>query len=311
MKSGFIGIIGRPNVGKSTLLNRILGEKIAITTDKPQTTRNSIRGIYTRIDEESDPVETYLNPESKSGVQMVFIDTPGIHKARNKLGNAINEMAINTFKGVDIILFLVDGTEKKGKGDEFVLGMIKDLSTPKILLINKIDKMMPDDYLKLYNSYDETRVFDYIYGISALNGDNVLVLMDCLENYLKDGPMYFPEDMVTDHPERFIVSEIIREKLLMYLDEEIPHGVAVEIESYKEEPNITEIGAVIYCEKKSHKGIIIGKQGKKLKGVGKSARLEIETLLGTKVYIELWVKVKENWRDNNMAVANFGYKADK
>ncbi|HKK95854.1 MAG TPA: GTPase Era [Anaerovoracaceae bacterium] len=311
MKSGFIGIIGRPNVGKSTLLNRILGEKIAITTDKPQTTRNSIRGIYTRIDEESDPVETYLNPESKSGVQMVFIDTPGIHKARNKLGNAINEMAINTFKGVDIILFLVDGTEKKGKGDEFVLGMIKDLSTPKILLINKIDKMMPDDYLKLYNSYDETRVFDYIYGISALNGDNVLVLMDCLEKYLKDGPMYFPEDMVTDHPERFIVSEIIREKLLMYLDEEIPHGVAVEIESYKEEPNITEIGAVIYCEKKSHKGIIIGKQGKKLKGVGKSARLEIETLLGTKVYIELWVKVKENWRDNNMAVANFGYKADK
>ena len=311
MKSGFIGIIGRPNVGKSTLLNRILGEKIAITTDKPQTTRNSIRGIYTRLEGDGDPVEAYLNPSSKKGVQMVFIDTPGIHKAKNKLGSAINEMAINTFKGVDLILLLVDGTEKKGKGDEFVLNMIKDLKTPKILIINKIDKMMPDDYLALYNAYSETDVFDDIYGTSALNGDNVTKLINRIEDFLKDGPMYFPEDMVTDHPERFIVSEIIREKLLMYLDEEIPHGIAVEIESYKEGPNITEIGAVIYCEKKSHKGIIIGKQGKKLKGVGKSARLEIETLIGTKVFLELWVKVKENWRDSDMAVSNFGYRADK
>ncbi|SCJ92146.1 Bex protein [uncultured Eubacterium sp.] len=298
MKSGFIGIIGRPNVGKSTLLNSILGEKIAITTDKPQTTRNSIRGIYTRFDQDGDA----------DGVQMVFIDTPGIHKARNKLGAAMTDMALSTFKEVDVILFLVDGSIKKGPGDKYIVDLIKDLDTPKILVINKIDTMGPEEYKEIFDEYHELGVFDGIFGTSALEGKNVPALLDKIEEYMEEGPMFFPEDMVTDHPERFIVSEIIREKVLNYLEEEVPHGVAIEIESYKEEPNITRIGAVIYCEKKSHKGIIIGKQGKKLKGIGKAARLEIEALLGTKVYIELWVKVKENWRDSDFALSNFGYK---
>lgn len=296
MKSGFIGIIGRPNVGKSTLLNSILGEKIAITTDKPQTTRNSIRGIYTKFDEDG------------GGTQMVFIDTPGIHKARNKLGAAMTDMAINTFKEVDMILFLVDDKITKGPGDRYIMEMIKDLDTPKILIINKIDKMSPEDYKETFEAYDELNVFDAIFGTSAIEGKNVPALLEKIETYLEEGPMFFPEDMVTDHPERFIVSEIIREKVLTYLEEEVPHGVAIELETYKEEPNITRIGAVIYCEKKSHKGIIIGKQGKKLKGIGKSARLEMEALLGTKVYLELWVKVKENWRDSDFALSNFGYK---
>ena len=298
MKSGFIGIIGRPNVGKSTLLNSILGEKIAITTDKPQTTRNSIRGIYTRFDDGGEA----------DGVQMVFIDTPGIHKARNKLGAAMTDMAVNTFKEVDVILFLVDGSIKKGPGDKYIVDLIKDLDTPKILVINKIDTMGPEEYKEIFDEYDALDVFDGIFGTSALEGKNVPDLLNKIEEYMEEGPMFFPEDMVTDHPERFIVSEIIREKVLNYLEEEVPHGVAIEIESYKEEPKITRIGAVIYCEKKSHKGIIIGKQGKKLKGIGKAARLEIEALLGTKVYMELWVKVKENWRDSDFALSNFGYK---
>ena len=297
MKTGFIGIIGRPNVGKSTLLNSILGEKIAITTDKPQTTRNSIRGIYTRFGDDME-----------SGCQMVFIDTPGIHKAKNKLGAAMTDMAVSTFKETDVVLFLVDGSINKGPGDRYIMEMIKDLDTPKILVINKIDKMSPEEYAGIYNEYDELGVFDGIFGTSALEGTNVQDLLDKIETYLEEGPMYFPEDMVTDHPERFIVSEIIREKILNYLEEEVPHGVAVEIETYEEKPTITNIGAVIYCEKKSHKGIIIGKQGKKLKGIGKSARMEIEALLGTKVYLELWVKVKENWRDSDFALSNFGYK---
>ena len=296
MKSGFIGIIGRPNVGKSTLLNAILGEKIAITTDKPQTTRNSIRGIYTRFDEDG------------GGCQMVFIDTPGIHKARNKLGAAMTDMAINTFKETDVILFLVDGSINKGPGDRYIMEMIKDLDTPKILVINKIDTMSPEEYKQIFDEYDELGVFDGIFGTSALEGINVGDLLAKIETYLEEGPMFFPEDMVTDHPERFIVSEIIREKVLNYLQDEVPHGVAIEIESYKEEPNITRIGAVIYCERKSHKGIIIGKQGRKLKGVGKAAREEIEALLGTKVFLELWVKIKENWRDSDFALSNFGYK---
>ncbi len=300
MKSGFIGIIGRPNVGKSTLLNSILGEKVAITTDKPQTTRNSIRGIYTRFDDET--------VAGSGGVQMVFIDTPGIHKARNKLGEAMTEMAVNTYKEVDVVLFLVDGSMKKGPGDKYILEMIRDLDTPKILVINKIDTMEPEDYKEIFEEYEDTGVFDAIFGTSALSGKNVPQLLAKIETYLQEGPMFFPEDMVTDHPERFIVSEIIREKVLNYLEEEVPHGVAIEIESYKEEPNITRIGAVIYCERKSHKGIIIGKQGKKLKGIGKSARLEMEALLGTKVFLQLWVKVKENWRDSDFALSNFGYK---
>lgn len=297
MKTGFIGIIGRPNVGKSTLLNAILGEKIAITTDKPQTTRNTIRGIYTR--EETDTDE---------GCQMIFLDTPGIHKPRTKLGNYMTDTAVTTFKEVEVILFLVDGKISKGPGDKYILNMIKDIDTPKVLVINKIDKMDPAEFREIYDEYEAMGIFDGIFGTSALEGKNVPQLLEKIESFLEDGPQYFPSDMVTDHPERFIVSEIVREKVLMYLEDEVPHGVAIEIESYSEEPNITKIGAVIYCERKSHKGIIIGRQGKKLKGIGKSARMEIEALLGTKVYLELWVKVKENWRDSDFALSNFGYK---
>lgn len=304
MKSGFVGIIGRPNVGKSTLLNNVLGEKIAITTDKAQTTRNVIRGIYTRNPNEED-----------EGLQIVFIDTPGIHKAKNKLGSFMTKSAINTFKEVDVVLFLVDGSPDKGKGDLYILEMLKDLETPKFLLINKIDEMDPEEFKSTFDTYEEMEVFDEIMGISALKGTHVDELLKAIEDRLEEGPMYFPSDMITDHPERFIVSEIIREKLLMYLQEEVPHGVAVEIENFKETKSqkgdeLTEISAVIYCERKTHKGIIIGKEGKKLKGIGKSSRLEIEALLGTKVFLELFVKVKENWRDSDIAIKNFGYRDD-
>lgn len=299
MKTGFIGIVGRPNVGKSTLLNSILGEKIAITTDKPQTTRNTIRGIYTRTEKKAE--------DFGQGVQMVFIDTPGIHKPHSKLGSFMTDSAINTFKEVDVVLFLVDSDMGKGPGDKYILDMLKAIKTPKILVINKIDTMEPEYFRRIYDEYSEIGVFDDIFGTSALENLNVDKLLVRIEDFLQEGPMFFPEDMVTDHPERFIVSEIIREKLLMYLNDEVPHGVAVEIESYKEEPDVTRIGAVIYCERKSHKGIIIGKQGKKLKGVGKAARIEIEALLGAKVFLELWVKVKENWRDSELALSNFGY----
>ncbi len=295
MKSGFIGIIGRPNVGKSTLLNAILGEKIAITTDKPQTTRNSIRGIYTKLNGREDDC------------QMIFIDTPGIHKPRTKLGGYMTEMAINTFKEVEVVVFIVDDELSAGPGDKFIVDMLKEIDTPVFLVINKIDKLEPEKYKRIYEEYQAMDLFADIIGVSALSGKNVEVLLEKIEKHMKEGPMYFPEDMVTDHPERFIVSEIIREKVLLYLEDEVPHGVAIELESYKEEPNITRIGAVIYCEKKSHKGIIIGKEGKKLKGIGKSARIEIEGLLGTKVFLELWVKVKENWRDSDFALNSFGY----
>lgn len=294
MRTGFVGIVGRPNVGKSTLMNAILGEKVAITADKPQTTRNTIRGIYTSMEGE--------------GVQMVFIDTPGIHKPHSKLGSYMTDSAVNTLKEVDVVLFLSDSDIDKGPGDKYIINMLKDIKTPKIAVINKIDKMSPEEFKKIYDSYETMKIFDGVYGTSALEGKNVENLIQGIEGYLEEGPMYFPEDMVTDHPERFIVSEIIREKILMYLDDEVPHGVAVEIESFKEEKNLTRIGAVIYCERKSHKGIIIGREGKKLKGIGKSARIEIEALLGCKVFLELWVKVKENWRDSDIALSNFGYK---
>lgn len=297
MRSGFIGIIGRPNVGKSTLLNAILGEKIAITSSKPQTTLNRITGIYTD-----------LEADNGEGLQMIFLDTPGIHKPHNKLGSAINETAVNTFKGVDVILLLIDGTKEFGIGDQKLLDMLKNEETPKILAINKMDLMGPEQYLALYNKYESMEMFDDIYGVSALNGENVQMLIDRLAEYMQDGPMYYPEDMATDHPERFIVSEIIREKLLNYLSDEVPHGVAVEIESFEEGDRVTEISAVIYCERKSHKAIIIGKGGAKLKGVGKAARVEIEDLLGTKVFLSLWVKVKENWRDSERTIRSWGYK---
>ncbi len=297
MKSGFVGIIGRPNVGKSTFMNSVLGEKIAITSSKPQTTLNRITGIYT------DP-----EYDNGGGLQMVFLDTPGIHKPHNKLGAAINETAVNTLGGVDVILLMIDGTREFGRGDGSILELLKAVDTPKILAINKMDLMGPEDYLALYNRYNDTGLFDDIYGVSALRGDNTEMLRDRLAGYMPEGPMYYPEDIATNHPERFIVSEIIREKLMNYLEDEVPHGIFVEIESFEEDEHLTRIGAVIYCEKRSHKSIIIGKGGSKLKGVGKAARRDIEELLGCKVFLSLWVKVKENWRDSERTIRNWGYK---
>lgn len=297
MKSGFIGILGRPNAGKSTLLNNVLGEKIAITSDKPQTTRNRITGIYTDLEHDGG-----------DGIQMIFLDTPGIHKPKDKLGTAINETALNTAGGVDVVLLIVDGSKKFGKGDQYILDMLAESESKRVLAINKMDLVSPDAYLELYSRYDESGLFDEIFGISALQGTNIEHLMKCLSGYMYDGPMYYPDDMATDHPERFIVSEIIREKLLRYLDREVPHGIFVEIESYEEKPDIIEIRAVICCERTSHKSIIIGKGGRKLKGVGKSAREEIELLLGTKVFLSLWVKVKEHWRNSDRVIKNLGYK---
>ena len=298
MKTGFVAIIGRPNVGKSTLLNAILGEKIAITTDKPQTTRNTIRGIYTH----------YADDQLDEDLQMIFIDTPGIHRPRTKLGEYMTDVAVGTFKEVDAIIFIVDDKLSSGPGDKYITEMLDDVTTPKILVINKIDTMGPEEYAEIYKEYDELGIFEEIIGTSAREGKNIEHVIKEVAEFMEEGPMFFPDDMITEHPERFIVSEIIREKILMYLQDEVPHGVAVEIERYKEETNITRINAVIYCERKSHKGMIIGKGGRKLKGIGKSAREEIEALLGTKVYLELWVKVKENWRDSDIALSNFGYK---
>ena len=300
MRSGFIAIAGRPNVGKSTLMNQMLGEKIAITSSKPQTTLNRIKGIYTD-----------LEYEGGEGLQMVFLDTPGIHKPHNKLGSAINETAVNTLSGVNVILLIIDGTQDFGKGDEAVIRLLENTEAPKILAINKSDLIGPEKYLELYKRYEDTGLFDDIYGVSALKGDNVDMLRERLSGYMKEGPMYYPEDIATDDPVRFIVSEIIREKLMNYLEDEVPHGVFVEIESFREPERpgaATEISAVIYCEKKSHKGIIIGKGGAKLKGVGKAARLEIEELLGCKVFLSLFVKVKEGWRDSERTIKNWGYK---
>ena len=282
---------GRPNVGKSTLLNGILGEKIAIATSKPQTTRNTIRGIYTTGD-----------------CQMVFIDTPGIHKPKTKLGNFMTDSALNTFKEVDLVLFLVDDSLSQGPGDKYIVEMLKNINTPKFLVINKMDKINPEDYEKIYNEYEQTGIFDEIFPVSALEQKNIDILLESIEKFMPEGPQYFPSDMITDHPERFIVSEILREKVLMFLEDEVPHGVAIEIESFQEEERVTRISAVVYCEKKSHKGIIIGQGGRKLKGIGKSAREEIEALLGNKVFLQLWVKVKENWRNSDFALSNFGYK---
>ncbi len=295
MKSGFAGIVGRPNVGKSTLMNAMVGEKVAITSSKAQTTRNAIRGIYN--DDE---------------YQIVFIDTPGIHKPKNKLGTYLTNTAIATFNEVDVILFLVDGSMSAGKGDKYIADLLKKVEgTPKILIINKMDLMGPEEFKKIYEEYDALGIFEDIIGVSALKDQNTDICVDKIKKFIGEGPAYFPRDMFTDNPMRFLVSEIIREKTLMYLNDEVPHGIAVEIERYTEEKTHTDIYATIYCEKASHKGIIIGAKGKKLKGIGKAARLEIEPLIGSKVYLELWVKVKENWRENEFAISNFGYSTDK
>ncbi|AOY77550.1 GTPase Era [Clostridium formicaceticum] len=292
-KSGFVTIIGRPNVGKSTLMNQVIGEKIAIMSDKPQTTRNKIQSVYTEND-----------------FQIVFIDTPGIHKPKHKLGEYMVRAAKETLGEVDAILFVVDDSPTIGPGDAFIMEVLKDINTPVILVINKIDKMDQDKFNALYALYKEKEMFSDIVGISALEGANLQVLIDKVVDFLPTGPQYFPGDMITDQPERLIVAEIIREKILHYTHEEVPHGVAVETSMMKkrEGKNIVDIHATIYCEKKSHKGIIIGKQGRKLKGIGKSAREDMEKLLGSKVYLELWVKVKEDWRNSQNTLRTLGYE---
>ncbi len=291
-KSGFVTIIGRPNVGKSTLINNIVGEKILIISNKPQTTRNKIQTVYNGED-----------------TQIVFLDTPGIHKPKNRLGEHMVRAAKDTLNEVDVILFLVDDSTTIGPGDKYILELLRDVKTSVILGINKIDIMEPSAFKSIYDTYSEYDVFDDIIGLSAINGKNIEKLIEKISDKLPEGPQYFPTDMITDQPERFIVSEIIREKLLHYLHEEIPHGVAVVVNLMRkrEGKDIIDVDVTIYCERKSHKAIIIGKNGKKIKGVGKSSREEIERLLGSKVYMEIWVKVKKDWRDKENMLRNFGY----
>lgn len=276
-KSGFVSIVGRPNVGKSTLMNNVVGEKIAIMSDKPQTTRNTIQAVYT--DEEA---------------QVVFLDTPGIHKPKNKLGEFMVKSATDAFKNVDLVLFVVDESKKIGPGDRKIIDDLKDIKTPVVLVLNKIDQLNEEELFDLMKMYNAEGVFEQIVPISALKGRNINELLKVIKSHLEEGPQYFPDYMITDQPERVLVSELIREKVLHYIHDEVPHGVAVEIERMKsrKDKEIVDISAVIYCERDSHKGIIIGKNGRKLKGIGKSARADIELLLGSQANLQLWVKVK-------------------
>ena len=291
-KSGFVSIVGRPNVGKSTLMNNVVGEKIAIMSDKPQTTRNTIQAVYTDED-----------------CQIVFLDTPGIHKTKNKLGEFMVKSATDAFKNVDLVLFVVDDSKKIGPGDRKIIEDLKGIKTPVILVLNKIDKLEEAELFELMHLYSKEEVFKEIVPISALKGRNVNELLKVIGKYLEEGPKYFPDYMITDQPERVLVSELIREKVLHYLNDEVPHGVAVEVERMKSrnDKDIVDISAVIYCERDSHKGIIIGKNGRKLKGIGKSAREDMELLLGSKINLQLWVKVKENWRNLQNYISDFGY----
>ena len=291
-KSGFVSIVGRPNVGKSTLMNNVVGEKIAIMSDKPQTTRNTIQAVYT--DEEC---------------QIVFLDTPGIHKPKNKLGEFMVKSATDAFKNVDLVLFVVDDSKKIGPGDRKIIEDLRGIKTPVILVLNKIDKLEESELFELMQLYSNEDLFKAIVPISALKGRNVNELLKVIGNYLQEGPKYFPDYMITDQPERVLVSELIREKVLHYLNDEVPHGVAVEVERMKsrQDKDIVDISAVIYCERDSHKGIIIGKNGRKLKGIGKSAREDMELLLGSKINLQLWVKVKEYWRNLQNYITDFGY----
>ncbi|WP_304205962.1 GTPase Era [Peptostreptococcus russellii] len=296
-KSGFVSIIGRPNVGKSTLMNNIVGEKIAIMSDKPQTTRNTIQAVYT--DEEA---------------QIVFLDTPGIHKPKNKLGEMMVKSAEDAFRNVDCIIFVVDDSKKIGKGDSMIIEELRKTKTPVFLVINKIDKLEnKEELFELIQMYDEQGVFEEIIPTSALKGSNIDELVSVIKSKLSEGPKYFPDNMITDQPERILVSELIREKILLYTNDEVPHGVAVSIEKMKKrkDRDMIDISAVIYCERDSHKGIIIGKSGRKLKGVGKSAREEIEFLLGSQVNLQLWVKVKENWRNLPNYINDFGLNENR
>ncbi|QIC46609.1 GTPase Era [Lysinibacillus sphaericus] len=296
-KSGFISIIGRPNVGKSTFLNRVIGQKIAIMSDKPQTTRNKVQGVLTTTDS-----------------QMIFIDTPGIHKPKHKLGDFMLKVAKNTLREVDVIMFMVNAEQKLGKGDEFILEMLAGNSTPVFLVINKIDQIHPDELLGIIESYKERYEFVEIIPISALQGNNVESLLDTLPKYLPEGPQYYPADQVTDHPERFIISELIREKVLHLTREEIPHSIAVVIDKIRRDEENNDkihVAATIMVERDSQKGIVIGKRGALLKEVGTRARKDIEMLLGSKVYLELWVKVQKDWRNKSTHLRDFGFRDDE
>lgn len=292
-KSGFVSVVGRPNVGKSTLVNALIGEKVSIMSDKPQTTRKQITAVYT-----------------DRNIQIVFMDTPGIQRPYNKLGEYMLEESMSSMRDTDIIVCTVDESPSIGKNDRQIIESIRNRSAVKILVINKIDKISKEELVERIRMYDELEIFDEIVPLSALKGSNTHRLIEVISKYLEEGPQYFPEDMITDQPEKVLVSELIREKLLHYTQQEVPHGIAVDIESMKvrEGKEILDISAVIYCERETHKKIIIGKQGRKLKGVGKSAREELELIFGMKVYLQLWVKVKENWRDRENYIRSFGFE---
>lgn len=295
-KSGFISIIGRPNVGKSTFLNRVIGQKIAIMSDKPQTTRNKVQGVLTTTD-----------------AQLIFIDTPGIHKPKHKLGDFMMKVAQNTLKEVDIVLFMVNAEEGYGRGEEFIIEKFKSVKTPIFLVINKIDQVHPEKLLTIIESYKTKHPFAEVIPISALEGNNVETLLEQIKKYLPEGPQFYPADQVTDHPERFIVSELIREKALHLTREEIPHSLAVVIEKMErlEDKDVVHVMATVIVERDSQKGIIIGKQGSMLKEIGKRSRLDIENLLGTKVFLELWVKVQKDWRNKMSQLRDFGFREDE
>ena len=289
-KSGFAVLIGRPNVGKSTLMNRLIGQKIAITSNKPQTTRNRIQTVYT----------------SEEG-QIVFIDTPGIHKAKNRLGDYMVNIAHRSLTEVDVILWLVEPSNFIGAGEQHILEQLRKVKVPVILVINKIDTVKKEELFGFIDTYRKEMDFAEIVPVSALKNDNTTELIKCIMKYLPYGPAFYDEDTITDQPMRQIVAELIREKALRCLEEEIPHGIAVTIERMKQRGQITDIDATIICERDSHKGIIIGRQGNMLKKIGSNARTDIEKMLECKVNLQLWVKVKKDWRDSDFLLKNFGY----
>ena len=294
-KSGFVSIIGRPNVGKSTFVNRVIGHKIAIMSDKAQTTRNKIQGVMTRDD-----------------AQIIFIDTPGIHKPKHKLGDYMMRVAKNTLSEIDAIMVMVNVNEDIGRGDEYIMEMLKNVKTPIFLVLNKIDLVHPDTLMPKIEQYQSYMDFTDIIPISALEGLNVDHFIDVLKSFLPEGPKYYPDNQISDHPEQFVVSEIIREKILHLTSEEIPHAIGVNVDRMiKEDEDRVRIEATIYVERDSQKGIVIGKGGKKLKEVGKRARRDIEMLLGSKVYLELWVKVQRDWRNKVNFIRQIGYVEDQ
>lgn len=291
-KSGFVAIVGRPNVGKSTFMNYVLGQKIAIMSDKAQTTRNKIQGVYTKED-----------------AQIVFLDTPGIHKPKHELGEFMVKSAYSALKEVDAVLFMVNVSEKRGPGDDFIIEKLKGIKTPIFLVLNKIDLVTPEVLLERVESYKDALDFAGVFPISVLQGNNVNELMEGLINALPEGPQYYPADQITDHPEYFVVSELIREKILQLTQEEIPHSVAVTVDKMqKDEFEKVHVYANIIVERKSQKGIIIGKGGRLLKEIGTRARRDIQQLLGNKVYLELWVKVEKDWRKHKSNLQEYGYR---